>query len=459
MRYIIIALAFFINCCQVGSQYQKPFSQVPKTWKALQPQVPAPQVCNWWYVFDDQILNNLIEQAIAQNPTLAAASFRVQEARDFEKINYARLFPEINFSPSVSNLPLRVHTFGNAPNPPPVLIKDHIDKYSLPLTLLYEFDFWGKYKNQYKAAHFRTEANEKAYQTALLFLTTDLTNAYFQLRIQDAEIETIRMKLATRQKALDIQLARFETHLMNYLDVSFYQKELFLIEADLFEAQNKRALFENQIAILMGLYPCSFKLPSLPLAKLPPPVPASLPSQVLLRRPDIAEQERVMASLHAEINAAYASFFPSIDLVGALSFVSNNFMKTLKNTWAIGSNLLQILFDAGETKANVKLMQARFEEATASYREKTLQAFQEVEDSLSSLKWIENEIQASQNATLAMKVAHGIALDQFRVGLASYLPAANNEQKVLDEELFYLQLLSRHYLYTIHLIKAIGGGW
>ena len=325
--------------------------------------------------------------------------------------------------------------------------------------MLYEFDFWGKWRSQYKSAHYRAESEKEGYRTSLLLLTTDLANAYFQLRIQDAQIEIFREILHTRKTALDIQQSRYDTHLINYTDVAASQTDYSTVESEYYDALRKRALFENQIAVLIGASPSEFKLEPMPLRALPPQIPVDLPAKVLLRRPDLAEQERKMAALHAEINVAYASYFPSIDLTGVFDILSNNFIKTVKNNWLIGSNLVEILFDGGGRSANVKLFTARFNEAAASYQEKVLGAFQEVEDSLASLDWIAREMESIDDAVHATQIAYKIALDRYHYGLASYLEAANHERMTLDEERRSLQLLSQRYLHTIHLIKAIGGGW
>lgn len=458
-KWKIALLWLYVSGCQVGPKYHPPEISVTDSWKGPQIITTQPQVKYWWEVFQDPKLSHLIDQAISNNPSLAAASQRVEQARDFARITKSRLFPQLNFDPSASNVPIRTHSFGSTSNPPPTLIKDHIDEYILPLTLLYEFDFWGKWRGQNKSALLRAEAETEGYQTALLLLTTDLANAYYQLRIQDAQIELLRDMLNTRKSALDIQQSRYTARLINYENVTEYQTDYSTVESEYYEALRKRSLFENQIAVLIGESPNEFKLDFMPFKALPPQIPATVPAKVLLRRPDLAEQERLMAAIHAEINVAYASYFPAIDLTGGLSFITNDFIKTLKNTWIIGGNLIEILFDGGGRGANVKMVTAKYNEALASYREKVLIAFQEVEDSLSSLNWIANEMGSIENAVNATKIAYQIALDRYEFGLASYLGAADNERMTLDKQRFYLQLLSQSYLYTLHLIKAIGGGW
>ncbi|MDE3045536.1 MAG: efflux transporter outer membrane subunit [Verrucomicrobiota bacterium] len=455
----VFFLSWFLAGCTVGPEYVPPESQTVSHWKSPEQTVPVPNVECWWEIFHDEKLERLIADAIAKNPSLIAISEKVEQARDFSRVAKSRLFPQIQLDPSASNTPIRTHIFGSTSNPPPTLIKDHIDKYELPLTLLYEIDFWGKWRSQYRSALYKAEAQVELYNTALLLLTTDLANAYFQLRIQDAQIEVYRDILFTRQTALNIQQSRYDTHLINYTEVSTMQSDYSTVESQYYDALRKRALFENQIAVLVGESASEFKLDPMPTRTLPPVIPAGVPASVLLRRPDLREQERIMASMHAEINVAYASFFPSVDVSGGINFLSNDFMHTLKDKWFIGSNLVEILFDAGGRSANVEMKKAAFKEALSTYQQKVLTAVQEVEDSLSSLDWVDHEMRAIERAVEAMQITTQIALDRYKFGLASFLGAADSERKELEKKLVNLRLLSQRYLYTIHLIKAIGGGW
>ena len=455
----IIIVGLIISGCQVGPKYHQPEVSVVNAWKNTQATDALPHVECWWEIFQDQNLTNLIEQAIQNNPSLLAASERVELARDFAKVSKSRLFPQLNFDPAASNTLQRSHSIGSTASPPPTLIQNHIDEYLLPLTLLYEFDFWGKWRNQYRSALFKAEAEMEGYRTSILLLTTDLANAYFQLRIEDAQIELFKQILSTRKTALDIQQSRFDAKLINYTDVTTYQTDYSIVESEYYDALKNRALFENQIAVLLGVSPSTFKLDPTPLKELPPEIPAGVPAKILLRRPDLAEEERKMAAIHAEINVAYASYFPSIDLSGVLNFLSNDFHKTSTFLWSIGSNLTEILFDAGGRSSNIEAFTAKFHAAAATYQDKVITAFQEVEDSLASLHWIANEMKAIDTSLSAAQIAFQIALDRYQFGLSSYLGAANHERTALNQEMAYLRLLKARYLHTVHLIKAIGGGW
>ena len=306
------------------------------------------------------------------------------------------------------------------------------------------------------------EAEQEAYQALLLFLTTDLANAYFQLRVQDAQIELFDSLLMTRQTALKINQSRHKVQIIDYRDVAFAQEDLSKMEAQYQEAIRIRNLLENQIAVLVGSSASEFKLESMPLSSLPPTITPGTQSDMLLRRPDLAEQERRMASIHARLNVAYASYFPSIELVGGLGSISpiaHDFLKGKSRFWLIGVDISQFIFDAGERFHNVEAHWAELREATAHYRKIVLTAFQEVEDSLSNIDWISNEMDSIKDSIRSASTAYEIALARYNHGVSYYIDVVNYKKQELENKRTFLSLVGMKYLNTIQLIKAIGGGW
>lgn len=458
---ILVCSISLFSGCQVGPTYHTPEITVANQWKNT-PQVltSSQKVEHWWDAFEDSQLTGLIEQAIKNNPSLMASMERVEQARSLSKMTKSRLFPQLNFDPSYSYSPVTAHQFGTTPQPPPSLIRDHLTEYSLPLILLYEIDLWGKYRSQHQSALRNAEAKHAAYNTALLILSTELANAYFQLRILDAQIDLLESILSTRQTAVEINSSRYESNLINYTQVAESKIDLASVETQYYEAIRNRSLFENQIAVLLGASPSEFTLEPMPLRHLPPLIPAGMPSKLLLRRPDLAEQERIMASLHAQINVAYASYFPSLDLSGGFNIFTKDYLKPASlGKWLFGTNLTQAIFDANARRNNVRLTWAQFNEALNTYQQKILQAFQEVEDSLSNLSWISNEMDVVETSVSVSEIAYNIAWDRYVYGLADYKNVANQQMQELEQQNYYLKLLSMRYLNTIHLIKALGGGW
>jgi multidrug efflux system outer membrane protein len=325
-------------------------------------------------------------------------------------------------------------------------------------------DLWGQIRNEYKAAKLSMEAQKEALQAALLVLTAEVANAYFQIRIQDTQIDLLREIMDTRRNALDIQSSRFQGEVINYTDVAAARQALDAFEAQYDAAKMLRTLYENQIAVLIGSIPSEFTLEknSLPIQAQPPRVPAGLPSEMLLRRPDLAQQERMMASYHALIGVAYASYFPALFLTADFGFRSpdwSHFLKESSKFWRIGADVSQFIFDAGKRKYQVELSWAEFRESADIYRQKVLIAFQEVEDSLSNLEWIAKGMESLKDAIAAAKTNYTIAADRYQLGVINYLDVTDTKLRELENQSAYLMLLGQQYGNTVQLIKALGGGW
>lgn len=464
--------------CRVGPRYHSPCTEVPLQWKT--PQVeedievevePIPAICNWWEIFHDADLNNLEEQAVENNPNLYVAMARINEAWALAGVSLADLFPQFNLNPSYSNTGMLFKiflpsTFANIfpgvtiPSIKPFRI--HQLLYSIPLNMNYELDLWGKYRSQYDSDIRNAQAKEEAYYTALLSLTSDLASSYFNLRFLDTLIDIYKDTIGLRQKFYELAQSRFKTGLTNYSDVLSAHLELSNTESQYEDALRQRGLQENMIAAFIGVPASEFTLPHMPLDSTPPNVPAGIPSTILQRRPDIAEAERNMASEHAIVGVAYASFFPSFELTGTLGFSSPTFRDFLtwkSRLWSIGTNVAQTVFDAGRKKSNLEIAWARFDEANGNYQQTVLTAFKEVEDSLTNLEYEKKQSDSLQNSVSDATRLTRISISRYQQGLANYIEVVTNERSQLDAQRSYINVLGQRYQSTIQLIKALGGGY
>ncbi len=466
-NFIWSAIVLLFSSCSFEPSYDPPDMAVSEQWKNTPKNTDLfAEVGGWWEIFQDPKLNSLIQQAVANNPSLMAAGERVEQARDIAKIVKSRLFPQINFTPGYRNTEfLNKYPFGPNSNKP-FTTKSRVweYEYSLPLSLSFEVDLWGKIRSEYKSAKLSMEAQKEAFQAVLLVLTAEVAGAYFQLRVQDAQIELLRAIIDTRKNAREIHQARYEGEVVDYTPVTLIEQDLDNVESQYFSALEIRALFENQIAVLLGVTPSEFTIESIPLllTNLPPVVPSGIPSEMLLRRPDLIEQERLMASYHAQIGVAYASYFPSLILTGGLGFRSpdwSNFLKDKSKYWLAAADVSQFIFDAGRRSYNVQLSWSQFRESADLYKQKVLIAFQEVEDALSNLEWIGKGMDSLADSVEAAKTNFVIASDRYKLGVINYLDVTNNRRQVLDNQRAYLMLLGQAYGNTIQLIKALGGGW
>lgn len=479
-RFFAYLFLIILSGCRVGPRYDPPCTEVPEEWKNSHTEnCNGPPVEYWWEVFEDSILNYLECQAIANNPNLYVALEKIFEARAQAGVVAANLYPQVSLDPGFTDtgmlfkpqLPAGLLTpqgaaaSGRAAGSVTNTIapfRVHQMQYLLPLNLNYEIDLWGKLRDRTDSAVFFAEAQAESYCSALLTLTADLASSYFQARTLDAEIAYFEKTLETRHKNLQLTQARFDKGVVNYLDVTQAEADFFSVKANLDESERLRAVAENQIAVLIGTLPTNFHLATSPLETPPPKIPAGVPSTILLKRPDISQAERLIASEFALVGAAYASFFPSLNLTGALGYSSpdiSQFLKWISRFWAIGGNISQTILDGGRDYSNLQLAYARFKEASGSYQQQVLIAFQEVEDALKNIEQYERQSEHLLQVVQASGKATKLSMNRYVTGVAIYLEVIENERQELQAKVNWIRTLNSLYTSTIQLIKALGGSW
>lgn len=472
--FLAILVLFCLMGCRFGPKYYLPKMQVPEKWKTEQSCFSDRETFNfWWEVFYDEQLNELEYKAMQYSPTLLASLQRIAQARAITGVAKSNLYPQVSVDPYYFDngqlfkiyLPNAAGATGAAATPSllaniPGVYRIHQMQYVLPVNLSYEIDLWGKLRGQYESALFLGQAQVQDYLTAFLSLTTDLATYYFNLRALTAQADLLRRTVNLRKEALNLTQQRFDSGLVTYLDVAQASLELTNTESDYFDALRQKTLQENQIALLIGEPAPDFTILALPLYSDPPCVPAGLPSEVLLNRPDIAEAERKMASDHALIGVAYASFLPSLDLTGVLGFSSPTFKDFLtwkSRFWQIGGNIGQSVFDGFRNCSNLEFTYARYREDIENYKQTVLVAFKEVEDALNNLEMQAKQETALKQSVHAAKMASQLSTDRYKRGLVNYLEVVQNERNELDAERNYLNLLGLRYQSTVQLVKALGG--
>lgn len=465
---IAVTFLMLLPGCQVGPSYDPPESHIPDEWKHEQQQemTTLPEVCYWWELFDDELLNGLEALALQYNNDLYAALDRVAQARALAGIAAADLYPQLNLNPSYTNEAVLEKLFGPKPMPPqlppPKLIREHQITNLLPLNLSYELDLWGQIRSTFQSALYHAQSQQAAFYATMLVLTADVADSYFRMRTFDAQLDMYAETIETRKKALSITTSRYEGKLVNYSDVSRAKLELSNVEAEYYQAKWQRDVEEDRIAVLIGMPASELALEHNPLKGEPPVIPADVPSDILIQRPDIAQAERERASDHALIRAAYASFYPSISLTGILGFSSpdlKHFLDWKSRLWGVGATASQFIYDGGRKESNLELSWARFQEADREYQQIVLEAFQEVEDALSALEWYYLEGKKLAESVEAATETLNIASDRYYQGVTFYLDVVDSERDKLIAQRAYIGLQGLRFSATIHLIKALGGRW
>lgn len=460
MRILIVLLSIVasLSGCRMGPEYVPPPVSVPEGWKNGDEDSPGTQeVDNWWEIFDDEELNDLECRALNNNKDLFAAFERIIQARAISGIVDSERYPQLSLDPFYANEGIRYMLYD-----PTRVVREHRRRNHIPFDLNYEIDLWGKLASAYESSTRYVEAEMEAYNTSMLILTTDLALSYFRIRTFDADLALLEQTLESRKKAYEIVKSRYESKIIDYSDVSRAEYEYNNTQAAFYNALKFRNLEENRMAVLLGVPASDFKMGRMALNGEPPVIPAGIPTDILLQRPDIAQAERTMASDHAQVGVAYASFFPSFSLTGALGFSSPeliDFLKWNSRLWAIGANVSQTIFDAGRLSSNLEFAQSKFREANDLYQQQVIEAFREVEDALASLDGLKSEYGSIDLAVKASKKTNKIATDRYLKGVSFYLDVVDSERTELDAQRSLIGLLGQEYEATVELIKALGGCW
>jgi multidrug efflux system outer membrane protein len=305
-------------------------------------------------------------------------------------------------------------------------------------------------------------ASEAAYANVLLGLEGEVAQNYFLLRTAEEEVRILQDNLELRRRARDLVAAKVRNGLAGPLDLARVETEVSFTEADLQVVGRRRAELEHALAVLVGEAPERFALEQGSLAAVPPVVPVGLPADLLERRPDVAEAERLLAARNAEIGIAQAAFFPAIRLTGAIGYESAELSDLLDGDsliWSMAAGLVQPLFDGGRLRANRERAEAAFRENLALYRERLLVAFREVEDALAALRYLDDQHGSIDAAVASAQRAEQLAQARYRAGLVTVLEVVDAQRTRLLAERQRAAVLNQQLLASVALVKALGGGW
>lgn len=457
-----LALALLLTSCSLAPEYETPGPCGPVCWKqdCVSCGQPLPCCPEWWFIFDDPFLNDLEEIALEQNPTLEIAYQRIKQAENIADQSYASFFPFVSLHPFGINFDslYSPSTFG-VPIPD---IRSHVQEYAVPLVATYELDIFGKIRNGYYADKATTEARIFAYETVKLTLTTDVALVYFRIRSLDAQNEILKDTIKSRLADVEITKARYDAGLANASDVTRAKNELAMAQADLSKGLFERVKDENMLATLLGNYASEYQMCSDPLTTLPPHVAPSLPSELLQRRPDIQEAERIMAAENARIGVARTEYFPTFALSGALGLASPSISQLFdwqSRLWLWAVEAAQVVFDAGRIEARNREAKAKFLEAVSHYTKTTLKAFEEAETALASENSSKEQFYFYQQAMTAAEATQSISQERYVKGLDNYLNVEDANRTLLSSQLLLERTRFTCYQSTINLVKALGGSY
>jgi multidrug efflux system outer membrane protein len=444
-----------LAACSVGPDYVPPAAaSIPPSygWKIAEPGDDKIKG-NSWTLFGDPVLDDFEARATAANQSLKAAVARVDTSRAAARIEASQFFPQISFEPSTTR-------FRTPPTVEPPLFT--ATTYTLPLDLSYEIDIWGRVRRSFESARAEAQASVADYETILLSLQGDVAVDYFLLRQLDVQIDILKRTVVLRKKAVDILQERVRGGLSSIDDEDRAETELELTRTQTSEAERQRADLQDALALLCGEAAPAFRIPPGPLVGNIPGIPLGLPSQLLERRPDIAAAERRMAAANARIGVAYAAFFPALSLTGQAgysSFDASTLLSWQSRLFQIGPEVVLPILTGGRTEAQVKQARGDYNRTCAEYQQTVLVGFREVTDALNDLQSYREQAVALGRAVAAAHRTTGTSTQDFTQGLVNYLNVVDADRVELQAETEAAQIDALERVATVHLIKALGGGF
>jgi NodT family efflux transporter outer membrane factor (OMF) lipoprotein len=410
-------------------------------------------------LYEDPQLDELEHRAGDANQNIKAAFARLQQARADTRIARADLFPTVTASASAE----RARVSPNSPSYLPGKPTTGSD-FNLEGDVSYEFDLWGRVRNEVASAKANQQASAADLASLDLSIRAELAMDYFNLRSADAQQQLVDQAVRDYKQSLQLTQNLFNGGAVPLGDVAQAQAQLENALTQAADVRLQRDQAAHAIAVLIGENPSAFQIPvnPLPLDVVPPPIDPGLPSALLERRPDVAEAERRVAAANAQIGVARAAYFPQFTLSGSAGFNSvhaANWISAPSRFWSVGPQLTVPLFEGGRLVGQTERAKAQYEEQVADYRNAVLTAYQDVEDSLAALRQLEQEAQTVSAAVTAAGVALQQANYRYRAGAVTYLEVSSAETTALQAQLSAASIQTRRLDASVTLIKALGGGW
>jgi NodT family efflux transporter outer membrane factor (OMF) lipoprotein len=452
--------ALLLGGCTVGPRYVRPTAAVPPQYKeagSWMPAQPSDQATKgeWWHIYSDPQLDSLEEQVSVSNQTLKAAQAQFLEARAAVRVARSAYFPSVTGGASLS----RTRTSANKPA---VTAAETLNDFQLPIDVSYEPDVWGRVRRSVEAARSEAQASAADLASTDLSLHAELALDYFQLRGLDSQKRLLDSTVTSYERALELTRSRYQGGIASAVDVAQAQTQLETTRAQAEDVGVQRAAFEHAIAVLIGKTTYEFTQEALPLTYPPPPVPVTLPSELLERRPDIAAAERRVQEANAQIGVARAAYFPSFAITGGGGFESakiGNLLEGPSGFWSLAGSAAELIFDGGQRRGVTEEARATYGQFVDNYRQTTLTAFQEVEDNLAALHILAQEASTEDAAVAAAEHSLELSNSRYKGGVANYLEVTTAQSAALGDERGAVDVHTRRLVASVLLIKALGGGW
>ena len=456
---VLAALVCMVGACTVGPNYKRPVADAPAGFRgtANQGTVAAEQSIGdrkWSEVFADDVLQSLIQRALEHGYDLRIAAARVLQAQAQLGVTRADQFPLVSggateiaqrTSRALTGTP---HTFAGI---------------ELQASASWEIDFWGRYRRATEAARAALLASEWGRRAVMTTLVSQVAQGYFRLRMLDLSLDVSKSTLESRRESLRLTQVREQGGVGSLVDVRQAEQLVYEATGEIATLEREIEQEENFLSALLGDNPGAIaRGRALTDQPEPPEVPPGLPSALLERRPDIQEAEQQLVAANAEIGVARAAYFPSISLTGSAGVQSaalTGLFSGANAIWAGAAGLVQPIFTAGRTRAQVAGAEARRDEALLEYQQTIRQAFREVSDSLVGYRKLREFREQQQLLLTSADDARRLVDVRYQGGTASYLEVLDADTRRFNAQLGLADAQFQELSALVEIYRALGGGW
>jgi NodT family efflux transporter outer membrane factor (OMF) lipoprotein len=463
-RPLISALlgAAVLSGCALAPTYERPATPQPATFKELQgwaPAAPADALDRgpWWTLFNDPVLDGLVQQVEVSNQNVAAAVAAYSQARALVAQQRASLFPTVTLTGGANR-----NGSGGGSSDNNNSNGRTSNSFRLNIGSSWEPDVWGRLRAGISAAQANAQASAADLASARLSAQGELAADYFSLRSVDAQRALLATTIEGYQRVLKITQNRFDVGIVPHSDVYQAQTQLASAQSDDLTLARQRAQLEHAIAVLVGKAPADFALAPAPWNVTVPDVPVGVPSTLLERRPDIAASERAVAAANAQIGIVRAAYFPQIGLTasyGPSASAIGDLFKASSVAWALGLSATETIFNGGANRAAVQGANAAREQAVARYRQTVLDAFADVEDQLAATRVLAQQQDLQRQASEAAGKVEEQVLNRYKAGQVSYSEVVQAQVTALNARRALVQTQGNRRTTAVALIQSLGGGW
>ena len=466
----LATVVLLTGCTMVGPKYQQPTATVTPEWMDLDdPQLSAEPVVDpeWWSnAFKDPVLDQLVEDALAQNLSLRSAGLRVLQAQQNLSIVVGKRYPQqqaVTGSAGVQRL--SNNSMDHLP-----LLHDEFASYSLGFGLSWEADFWGKFRRMVQQAAAELDASVAGYDDAMVALIAEVAQTYLMVRTFQKRLDIANQNLDLQSQSVKISRAKFEGGETSELDLDQAQTLLYNTKASVASLELSLQQLKNSLAVLLGKPPG--EMGDLlgeprPIPSTPPEIAIGMPQNLIRRRPDIRVAERQLAAQAAQIGIAVAELYPQFTIGGSIgSSTNSNDDKAIMDLFDADSVSLGILgsfqwniFNYGRLKGNIRLQDAVFQQQLVDYRETVLEAQGEVENAIVAYLKSQDQVESYQQAADFAQRAADISTAQYKNGLVDFNTVISTLKSLASQQDLQASTEGSVATNLVQVYKSLGGGW